>query len=323
MRPDEPDPGELRRPDLLLHAVVSYGPFSSPRTLLARVDGAYEQQVLAGVTRLWMEPPEGELDRARQTEQALQRLGFVSTGLPYRDWPMAVPIVIRPGPSWFSWDESEAVFGLRYGSNLCDVVQGDVLMVTPRGGTSWPAYTYGGQPQAQRQAALPGQPDPADQLAQLEASLEASSEQLTAPLPAECLQYLERMLSEFGCVGHRFTERWAQGRKVRGRARHGLGPGDGGLLLRLPSGHELPRPAVHSPPWTPVPGGDRRARGAGRPVLVTPRRRSRPCDVQWGCLAAERRRSTRWRPLNDFALHVECRTETRMAESLQQRRRPH
>jgi hypothetical protein len=218
MRPDEPDPGELRRPDLLLHAVAGYEPFSSPRTLLARVDGAYEQQVLAGVTGLWDEPPEHELDTTRQTEQALQRLGFVSTGRRYRDWPMAVPIVIRPGPSWFSWDESEAVLGLRYGSNLCDVVQGDVLTVTPRGWSSWPADLYGGQPRAQWQAAFPERPGPADQLAQLEASLAASSQQLTAPLPDECLlHYLERMLSEFGCVGHRFTERWAQGRKVRGR----------------------------------------------------------------------------------------------------------
>ena len=218
MRLDEPDPGELRRPDLLLDAVASYEPFDSPRTLLARVDGAYEQQQLASVTRLWDEPPEDELERTRLTEQALQRLGFEMTGLPYRDWPMAVPIVIRPGPSWFSWDESEAVLGLRYGSNLRDVVRGDVLTVTPRGWSSWPEDRYGGQPRAQWQAALPGRPDPADRVAQLETSLAASSEQLTAPLPNECLlHYLERMLSEFGCAGHRFTERWAQGRKVRGR----------------------------------------------------------------------------------------------------------
>jgi hypothetical protein len=41
---------------------------------------------------------------------------------------------------------------------------------------------------------------------------------LTDPLPDECLlHYLLRMLEQFGCAGHRFTERWARGRRVRGR----------------------------------------------------------------------------------------------------------
>ena len=148
MRDDEPSRWELRRPDLLLQSVAAREPYDRPRTLLARVDGPYEQQHLAGVTLLWDEPATDECQRTRLTEQAMQRLGFGMTDLPYADWPMAVPIVIRPGPSWFSWDESEALLGLRYGSNLCDAVQGDVLTVTPRGWVSWPDDLFGTRPRA-------------------------------------------------------------------------------------------------------------------------------------------------------------------------------
>ena len=56
------------------------------------------------------------------------------------------------------------------------------------------------------------------ELVELEAALVQTSERLTAPRPDECLlHYLQRMLSEFGCAGHRFTKRWSEGRKVRGR----------------------------------------------------------------------------------------------------------
>jgi hypothetical protein len=48
--------------------------------------------------------------------------------------------------------------------------------------------------------------------------LQQVSAELTDPLPDECLlHYLIRMLDQFGCCGHRFTERWARGRRVRGR----------------------------------------------------------------------------------------------------------
>lgn len=41
---------------------------------------------------------------------------------------------------------------------------------------------------------------------------------LTDPHDSECLyHYLVRMLEAFGCAGHRFTERWARDRRVRGR----------------------------------------------------------------------------------------------------------
>ncbi|MGB8021861.1 MAG: DUF2695 domain-containing protein [Candidatus Nanopelagicales bacterium] len=43
----------------------------------------------------------------------------------------------------------------------------------------------------------------------LEAELTALSDGLTQVRPAECLYcYLTRMLDEFGCHGHQFTERW-------------------------------------------------------------------------------------------------------------------
>ena len=51
-----------------------------------------------------------------------------------------------------------------------------------------------------------------------ESLVRRAADELTVPRPAECLDhYLHRMLDEFGCRGHRFTERWAEGRRVRGR----------------------------------------------------------------------------------------------------------
>ena len=48
--------------------------------------------------------------------------------------------------------------------------------------------------------------------------LTARGEQWTAPEEGECLyHYLCRMLDAFSCRGHRFTERWARDRTVRGR----------------------------------------------------------------------------------------------------------
>ena len=47
----------------------------------------------------------------------------------------------------------------------------------------------------------------------IEADLQELSEQVTAPGARECLAcYLDRMLGQFGCAGHRFTRRWARGR---------------------------------------------------------------------------------------------------------------
>lgn len=149
MTDDKTYPWELRRPDLVLRDIAEREPFTTPRTLLARVDGPYEQQRVVGVTVLWEAPAEDEFERTLLTEQALQRLGFDRTDAPYRHWPKAVPIVIRPGSAWFGWDESEAILGLRYGSNRCDVLQGDVLTVTARGWMSWPDDLYGTDPRAQ------------------------------------------------------------------------------------------------------------------------------------------------------------------------------
>ena len=59
-----------------------------------------------------------------------------------------MPVVVRPGAAWWSWDEREVWFGLRYGSNLCDVLQGDVLTVTTRGWLSHLDELHGSEPQA-------------------------------------------------------------------------------------------------------------------------------------------------------------------------------
>lgn len=141
-------PSEIRRPDLLLHAVRERQPFDRPKTLLARVDGHGDRQRLSGCAVLWDEPPQDEHERTLQTEQALRRLGFGFTRRPYPQWPIAVPVVVRPGSSWWSWDEREVWLGLRYGSNLCDVLQADVLTVTARGWLSHLDELHGREPRA-------------------------------------------------------------------------------------------------------------------------------------------------------------------------------
>lgn len=54
----------------------------------------------------------------------------------------------------WSWDEREMWLGLRYGSNLCDVLQGDVLTMTARGWISHLDGLHGAEPRA-AWAALP------------------------------------------------------------------------------------------------------------------------------------------------------------------------
>jgi hypothetical protein len=141
-------PSELRRPDLLLHDLSLRHPFDRPVTLLARVHGPYDRQRLTDSTVLWHEPAPDELERTHRTEQAMQRLGFGLTRRPYPDWPIAVPVVVRPGSAWWSWDEREAWLGLRYGSNLRDVLHGDVLTVTARGWLSHLDELHGSEPRA-------------------------------------------------------------------------------------------------------------------------------------------------------------------------------
>lgn len=129
----EANPRELRRPDLLLAAVAERHAFDVPRALLAVVQGPYADQHLIDSTVLWDRPPRDELARTSVTERALERLGLGWTGLPYRELSMVVSVVVRPGSCWFSWDESEVALGLRYGSNMADVRQGDLLTVTGQG----------------------------------------------------------------------------------------------------------------------------------------------------------------------------------------------
>ena len=63
-------------------------------------------------------------------------------------FPIAVSVVVRPGAAWWSWGKGEVWLGLRYGSNLCDVLQGDVLTVTVRGWISHLDELHGSQPRA-------------------------------------------------------------------------------------------------------------------------------------------------------------------------------
>jgi hypothetical protein len=148
MTKNKVDPWEIRRPDLLLRLVAERHPFDRPRTLLVRVDGPYDQQCVADSTVLWDEPAQDEHERTVQTEQALRRLGFGFTRHPYPQWPIGVPVVVRPGSAWWSWDEREVWLGLRYGSNLCHVLTGDVLTVTARGWVSHLEALHGHEPRA-------------------------------------------------------------------------------------------------------------------------------------------------------------------------------
>jgi hypothetical protein len=59
---------------------------------------------------------------------------------------------------------------------------------------------------------------PEPDVTEAERLLREAGAALTDPRAGECLlHYLRRMLDQFGCYGHRFTERWARGRRVRGR----------------------------------------------------------------------------------------------------------
>lgn len=128
-----PDRWELRRPDAVLRDLETQLPFDVPRTLLARIDGPWRDQRLTRSTQLWRRPPPDELVRTRTTERALKRLGLGWTKTPYDEWPIVLAVVVRPGPCWWSWEEDEAHLGLRYGSNLVDAVNADIVTVTARG----------------------------------------------------------------------------------------------------------------------------------------------------------------------------------------------
>lgn len=206
---DDIDPWELRRPDLLLEQLAGQQPFDRPRTLLARVDGPYDDQRLTGSTVLWQEPAADELERTRLTEQALERLGFERTYRgDYRGMPMAVPVVVRPGPSWPAWDESEAMLGLRYGSNWVDVRQGDLLTVTARGWCSFLDGLWGTTPRARW-----APPSPT-----------AVRTDLPVPGAGECLAcFLRRMLEHQPCSGRlSLTHDWQWAQRRRGIRTSGL-----------------------------------------------------------------------------------------------------
>lgn len=130
---DCPDPDELRRPDLVLQAVADRHPFDRPRALLAVVTGPYEQQRLTGSTVLWRQPPVHERARGRAADRAAVRLGLADAPLFPQHRPILVPVVVRPGASWWTWDESEVALAMRYCNQMLAVVRAGIVTVTDRG----------------------------------------------------------------------------------------------------------------------------------------------------------------------------------------------
>lgn len=140
---------ELRRPDLFLGKLSTTHPFDQPRTLLARIDGPYDDQRLTSSTVLWSSPPLDEQDRTRMTEAALKELDTDWTNVPYEELPLVVAVVVRPGACWWSWDEHEVYLGLRYGSNRAGIRQGETITVTGQGWYEQLYDAHGTDPRAQ------------------------------------------------------------------------------------------------------------------------------------------------------------------------------
>lgn len=135
----------------MLEAVARQHPLDVPHTLLARVEGPEEQPELIGLEHLWCIPPLDSLDRSGAVEDTLSRLGlhlnWRSLG-PDDDLPWIVPVVVRPGPCVWSWDESEVMLGLRYGCNGTSARQSEPLVVTGRGWWAALQDVYGTSPSA-------------------------------------------------------------------------------------------------------------------------------------------------------------------------------
>lgn len=144
-----PETYEVRRPDVLLTALSRQQPFDVPRVLLATVEGPYEDQQLTASTVLWDAPPEPERERKVLTEQALLRLGLRWTPAPFAELPLLVPVVVvRPGPVWWSWDETEVAMGLWYGKNRVAVREAAPITVTTRGWYCHDDELWGARPAA-------------------------------------------------------------------------------------------------------------------------------------------------------------------------------
>lgn len=99
MDDDKPDRWELRRPDLVLRELQVRYPFDIPRTLLARIDGAWSDQRLTAATELWRHPAVDEFERTSATERALGRLGLGFAGTPDAECPIVVVVTAH---GWYS-----------------------------------------------------------------------------------------------------------------------------------------------------------------------------------------------------------------------------
>lgn len=130
-RPNEIPLTELRRPDLVLEQVQERCPFTAPKAVLARVDGPYDSQQVTDAAHLWWSPPVFQDDGSALVTAAAEQLGLLDADGPYRERPLLVPVVVRPGSCWWGFDELEVMLAIRY-ANLW-VRQGGPLTVTAKG----------------------------------------------------------------------------------------------------------------------------------------------------------------------------------------------
>lgn len=131
---DDTDPWDLDRPDRLLRWLEQEVVFDEPAAYLVRVDVVDGEQRAVGWTRLWDEPPAVEHpDRTRLGDEALERLGMPGFDVPYRQRPLVVPVVVRPGLRVWTFDELEVFLSLRYAGNTAAFMQHDYLVVTELG----------------------------------------------------------------------------------------------------------------------------------------------------------------------------------------------
>jgi len=145
---NSPWPDEVRRPDLVLEALADRHPFDEPHAVLALLTGPYEHQSLASSSVLWTQPPAEERARGRAADRAAAQLGLDRASLHARQRQILLPVVVRPGPSWWSWDETEVSLALRYCNQLSSVLQAGVIVVTPRGWYSDDDELWGIHPRA-------------------------------------------------------------------------------------------------------------------------------------------------------------------------------
>lgn len=139
-------PWEVARPDRMLASLHGRVSFDRPGTWLVLVDAVGTGQNVLACTLVWANPSVDDTpDEQALAKSALERLGVYDA-----PWttvrPIVVPVIVRPGPAWYSWDESAILLALRY--NCFVAHTGDPLTVTERGWFSPCEELYGTEPKA-------------------------------------------------------------------------------------------------------------------------------------------------------------------------------